>query len=543
MSEEPENCVTLPHLTKNYPVKCWELLECKEGGCPAYQSRNLHCWLIPGTHCNSKIQGEFIEKIELCCDCTVLKTGMSPASMKVMLRETSKQIDRYRKIVKDRDEELEKIGLELAISLSEVFEALKRIASGDPSVRISESSKIDLICRLKHMVNTTASEIKVIVDQCHEFAICLAEHFDVFQRVSRGDLSARVSGGSGFELMESMKKVINTTIDSISREISSRERAEEEMRRSEEKYRTIFDNTGTPTIIVDDDATISLANAEFEKFAGDSKKELERKKTWLNFVMSDDLDRVKEWYAAGPPASKGAPAYCDFRFVNMNGSVRDTLAVLSRIPGTKKRVLSFLETTERKHREMEAIVTMTTALRSAPNRMEMLSVVINEVISLLKTDGAALAILDSVTNETIIEIALGSWTHWTGVRLPQGDGISGHVIETGKPYLNNNIHLDSSVARPELIGDLRSAACVPLMTQGRAIGAIWVGRKSEIAEYEVRLLTAICEIAANAIHRATLNEQTEQRFQRLSALHGIDMAITASLDLRVTLNILLDHVT
>ena len=259
--------------------------------------------------------------------------------------------------------------------------------------------------------------------------------------------------------------------------------------------------------------------------------------------MADDVDRVKEWYDVRLPVFQGAPAYYDFRFVNINGSVRDTLAVVSRIPGTKKRVLSFLETTERKHREMEAIVTMTTALRSAPTRMEMLPVVINEVANLLKTDGAALAMLDSVTNETVIEIARGSWTHWTGVRLPRGEGISGSVIETGKPYLNNNVHSDSAVARPELIGDLPSAACIPLITQGRAIGSIWIGRKSEIAEYEVRLLTAICEIAANAIHRITLNEQTEQRFQRLSALHGIDMAITASLDLRVTLNILLDHVT
>jgi putative nucleotidyltransferase with HDIG domain len=56
-------------------------------------------------------------------------------------------------------------------------------------------------------------------------------------------------------------------------------------------------------------------------------------------------------------------------------------------------------------------------------------------------------------------------------------------------------------------------------------------------------LTTIGEIAANAIQRATLYEQTEQRLQRLYALLAIDMAISASLDLRVTLNILLEHVT
>ena len=48
-------------------------------------------------------------------------------------------------------------------------------------------------------------------------------------------------------------------------------------------------------------------------------------------------------------------------------------------------------------------------------------------------------------------------------------------------------------------------------------------------------------MAANALNRSTLYEQTEQRVQRLAALHAIDIAITASFDLRVTLGIFLDH--
>ncbi len=190
-----------------------------------------------------------MDKIEVCFGCRVFKTGVTPASMKIMIGDANKQFKKYREIVKERDEELENIGLELAISLSEVFEALKRIASGDPSVKISETSKVALIAKLKHMVNLTALEIKEIVELCHEFAICLAEHFDVFQRVTKGDLNARVSGGSRIELLELMKKSINTTIESISREIFERKKAEEELRISEERYRTIFENTGAPRLL------------------------------------------------------------------------------------------------------------------------------------------------------------------------------------------------------------------------------------------------------------------------------------------------------
>jgi PAS domain S-box-containing protein/putative nucleotidyltransferase with HDIG domain len=523
-------------------LKCREMLKCGEKECPAYNSKSFKCWLIPGTRCNHKIQGDFMEKIEICFGCKVFKSGVTPASMNIMLGEANKQFKKYREIVKERDEELENIGLELAISLSEVFEALKRIACGDPSVKISETSKVELIAKLKHMVNITAVEINEIVEQCHEFAICLAEHFDVFHRVTKGDLNARVSGGSSIELLELMKKSINTTIESISREIFERKKAEEELRISEEKYRAIFENTGAPTIIIEEDTTISLANTEFERFAGCEKGEIEGKKSWLEFILTDDLKRVKGYHHLRLNNPDSVPNSYDFRFVNKRGNVKETIAVVSMIPGTKKRVASFLEITVRKHREMEAIVTMTTALRSASSRSEIVPLVIEQLLDLLKADGASLAMIDPVSRETVIEIGRGSWANWTGLRLTPGEGISGHVIETGQCYLNNDVQSKMRFARPELIGNLRAVACVPLIAQKHTIGAIWLGRKSDIADYEVRLLTAIAEIAANTIHRATLNERTEQQLQRLAALHGIDMAITSSLDLRVTLNVLLDQV-
>jgi HD-GYP domain-containing protein (c-di-GMP phosphodiesterase class II) len=70
-----------------------------------------------------------------------------------------------------------------------------------------------------------------------------------------------------------------------------------------------------------------------------------------------------------------------------------------------------------------------------------------------------------------------------------------------------------------------------------------MGRHTAILDSEVRLLNAIADIAANAIRRAALHEQTEGRLQHLVALRSIDRAITASLDLNVTLDILLDQLT
>jgi PAS domain S-box-containing protein len=207
-------------------VKCWEVFECREKVCPAYKSKNLKCWLFSGTHCRNAIQGKFLEKLEMCLSCEVFKKNMSVGEMRDTLRAANKQFKEFRKIVRGRDEELEGIGLELALGLSEVFEALKKISSGDPTVRIPEASKIELIGKLKHIVNLTAEEIGEIVDQSHEFAMGLAEHFSVLHKVSTGNLRVRVSGKSKIELLESLKKVMNKTIESISREINERKRAE-----------------------------------------------------------------------------------------------------------------------------------------------------------------------------------------------------------------------------------------------------------------------------------------------------------------------------
>jgi PAS domain S-box-containing protein len=141
------------------------------------------------------------------------------------LRDTLAELTRTK-------EALEQTSMEFALSLSEVFEALKRISSGDPTVRIDETSNIELLSKLKHIVNVTAEAIGEIVDLSHEFAMSLAEYFDVLHKVTKGNLNARVSGVSKIELLESLKKVMNETIESMSKEMTKCEMAEEELRKA-----------------------------------------------------------------------------------------------------------------------------------------------------------------------------------------------------------------------------------------------------------------------------------------------------------------------
>ncbi len=124
------------------------------------------------------------------------------------------------------------------------------------------------------------------------------------------------------------------------------------LRESEDKYRTIFETTGTATVIIEEDTTISLANKEFEKLSGYSKEEVEGKKSWTDFVAhKDDLDRMMAYHTARRIDPNRAPRNYEYKFIDKHGTVKEVFATLAVIPGTKKSVGSFLDITRAKELE------------------------------------------------------------------------------------------------------------------------------------------------------------------------------------------------
>jgi len=256
-------------------IKCWEFFNCDEQECPVYESKELKCWLVSGTHCRQEIQGEFLEKMEMCLECEAFKANVDIEALGDTLRVLGEQLKAFREMVDSRDKELGSISMELAVGLSEVFNGLQKISSGDPSIRISEASELELITKLKHMVNLTAINLAEIVSLSHEFAMGLAEHFDVLHRVSRGKLDSRVRGTSQVELMESLKKVTNQMIESVSQEITHRRLTEEALRESEERYRLLFDYDPNSIFALEfETLKISNVNARGLEVYGYKKEEL-----------------------------------------------------------------------------------------------------------------------------------------------------------------------------------------------------------------------------------------------------------------------------
>lgn len=75
--------------------------------------------------------------------------------------------------------------------------------------------------------------------------------------------------GWGYEYKCSLR------IQELEQSKSECKQTEEALRKSEEEYRTIFENTGTATVIVEENMIVSLANAKLVEMSGYSREEIE----------------------------------------------------------------------------------------------------------------------------------------------------------------------------------------------------------------------------------------------------------------------------
>ena len=247
---------------------------------------------------------------------------------------------------------------EIESSLSEVFNALEKISLGDPTVRIEETSEIEFIGKLKHMVNLTAENVGEIVYLSHEFAMVFAELFDVMHKVSKGNLNARVSGSSQIELLESLKRVTNDMIESISRENIERRKAEEEIRNTLSLLKATIESTADGILVINSQGKIVSFNQKFIEMwhiphqimeAGDDEQA-------LSFVLDQlknperFLKKVKELYSN--PESE---SYDELEF--NDGRVSERYSQPQRIgESVVGRVWSFRDVTDRKRAEEALLI-------------------------------------------------------------------------------------------------------------------------------------------------------------------------------------------
>ncbi|MDD1685882.1 PAS domain S-box protein [Methanoregula sp.] len=217
----------------------------------------------------------------------------------------------------------------------------------------------------------------------------------------------------------------------LCRDISERRKTEQALRESEIFYRTVFDTTGSGSVILGKDTTIIRANEGFARLSGFSVGELEGKHRWTEFVVPEDLERMKKYHDDRRESQKPAPQEYEFRFIDRFGTKKHCLNYVAMFPGTTQSIASLVDISERvaverelekKNRELQD------NYAELSNREESLRKVSTELQLILKSMINAFIIWESVFDEqgNYVSFRFGyfndSYAHIAGVNLEDVQG-------------------------------------------------------------------------------------------------------------------------
>ena len=124
-------------------------------------------------------------------------------------------------------------------------------------------------------------------------------------------------------------------------------------RRAEDDYRSIFVHSGSPSVIVDDDMTILMANPKFEQLLGYPRAELEGRMTWADIVHPDERERMQGYHRQRRRPGGTAPAEYECRFVDHQGNAKVILLKVGMLPDGRRSILSLTDITAHKAAEQE----------------------------------------------------------------------------------------------------------------------------------------------------------------------------------------------
>ena len=139
----------------------------------------------------------------------------------------------------------------------------------------------------------------------------------------------------------SLKQKVGVALD-----ITDRKEAEKELVKSEQRYRSVFENTGAAMIIVNEDGTIAFANRRCAVTTGYSPEELQGT-DWRGYVFADDLPMMENYFRLRFSDPEKTPNRYETRLIHADGSTRHCVLTADIIPPTRQVVVSILDITDR----------------------------------------------------------------------------------------------------------------------------------------------------------------------------------------------------
>jgi PAS domain S-box-containing protein len=350
-------------------------------------------------------------------------------------------------------------------------------------------------------------------------------------------------------------------------DITERKQAEEELIKSESKFRAIFDNASTGMFILDLQAQkFFMCNSMCAKMLGYTEEE------FLNRDVADihpgeDLPFINEQIGNFIRGEEGIRS--DIRFKRKNGSIfsADLNPALLIIADKEYLLISFLDITERKQKEEEirsrtdelsALYQLSRLLADANDLEHVIELVNHHAVESVHTTFACIALMEDgdLVMRAFYPVRVLDHEFIIGERQPvtalpvcqrvliKNDPV---ILQAGSPEVGSleRLTLQLDFARSVCLVPLQAGD--PSQDINQALGLLILGevreeKREAFTPEKIRLAQGIGDQAAATIRRMLLREQAGRRLQQLASLGEIDRTIASSFDLHVSLQMILQHI-
>ncbi|OGO25872.1 MAG: hypothetical protein A2W33_08480 [Chloroflexi bacterium RBG_16_52_11] len=308
------------------------------------------------------------------------------------------------------------------------------------------------------------------------------------------------------------------------------------------------------------DGVQTYINPAFCQMVGWKESELLGAKPPYLYWPAEDIATIADTFRI-TTGEDALPSDFELRFQRKNGERFDAYLLVSPLRNGTQEVTEWLasvyDISERKLNEdiirrqtkrAEALARMAERLNARLDQKTVLNTVCEETASAINVQAVAVILYDRESDTFRLGASYGFPLEfiegYTPVSkldfsLPLRTDQSLVVIRDVQSYPNlphlNLLHKCN----------VRTMAVVQMTRDQRLTGYLAVftfGKEQSFSEDEQSLMNGLANLAEQAIVNARLFEETEQRLKQVHALRAIDLAISASLDVTLTLNILLDHV-
>ncbi len=195
--------------------------------------------------------------------------------------------------------------------------------------------------------------------------------------------------------------------------------------------------------------------------------------------------------------------------------------------------------------ELEAVNRLSTILRTSDMMDDMLAKVLDEVLETLNIKHGGIWLIHPVDGSLRQEQARGWLTQMDLPSNQQNDGLFGCIHSAELVFISDEFFVDERIPQniranmPPGYGGV----CQPIKMTNEMIGIILLSVElpRKISATEAHLLNTVSEIVGTSIHRLRLHNHTQRSLQRMAALRAIDLAITSTFELQLSLDILLNQ--